>query len=194
MSSNRIKSNTLISDETTSKKGLEWVRKDHRAVSLQNVKITLQKSDVEQVVVIQDKGMKSPWILVSNSDMKTREIINCYAKRWKIEPYFRDLKDGRFGYGLRETHIKASERRGRLMLIVALYLLLVMHGQAGETLGFDKKLKVNTVKTRTHSLFRQGQYYYECYCQFKEEEQEALMQEFELLLDQSGFWCDFLTA
>ena len=74
------------------------------------------------------------------------------------------------------------------------YLLLVMLGQAGETLGFDKKLKVNTVKTRTHSLFRQGQYYYECYCQFKEEEQEALMQEFELLLTRADFGAIFLAA
>ena len=41
------------------------------------------------------------------------------------------------------------------MLVLALsYLLLVVLGQAGEQIGFDKKLKVNTVKTRIHSLHR----------------------------------------
>jgi hypothetical protein len=63
--------------------------------------------------------------------------------------------------GLEQTHIKSCERRDRLMLVLALsYLLLVVLGQAGEQIGFDKKLKVNIVKTRTHSLFRQGQFYY----------------------------------
>jgi hypothetical protein len=36
-----------------------------------------------------------------------------------------------------------------------------------------------------HPLFGQGQYYYESYCQFKAEEHAALMQQFELLSDQS---------
>ena len=108
--------------------------------------ITLQEYAVKQVVAVQEKNMKGAWILVSNTDMKTRDVINCYAKRWKIEPYFRDLKDGRFGYGLQQTHICSGERRDRLMLIVALsYLLLLLLGQAGEELGFDKKLKVNKV-------------------------------------------------
>ncbi len=126
--------------------------------------------------------------------MKAREIINGYAKRWKIEPYFRDVKDGRFGYGLRQTHICSAQRRDRLLLIVALsYLLLLLLGQAGEQLGFDKKLKVNTVKTRTHSLFRQGQTYYDDFSTFTHEEQVSLIQEFEKLLQQRQFWVDFLT-
>jgi hypothetical protein len=139
--------------------------------------------------------MKAPWILVSNADLKTREVINCYSKRWKIEPYFRDLKDGRFGYGLLQTHICGSARRDRLMLTVALsYMLLLQLGQAGEQLGFDKKLKVNTVKTRTHSLFRQGQHYYETFANFTEEEQNKLMGAFENLLANQTFWCDFFGA
>jgi hypothetical protein len=127
--------------------------------------------------------------------MKMWEVINCYSKRWKIEPYFRDLKDGRFGYGLQQTHICGSARRDRLILIVALsYMLLLQLGQAGESLGFDKKLKVNTVKTRTHSLFRQGQYYYETFAHFPEEEQIKLLQTFESLLANQSFWCDFFGA
>jgi hypothetical protein len=28
--------------------------------------------------------MKAAWFLVSNTDLKTSEIIKCYSKRWKI--------------------------------------------------------------------------------------------------------------
>jgi hypothetical protein len=38
--------------------------------------------------------------------------------------------------------------------------LLPVLGAAGESLGIDRMLKANTVKTRTHSLFRQGCHYY----------------------------------
>jgi hypothetical protein len=75
------------------------------------------------------------------------------------------------------------------MLVLALsYLLLVLLGQAGEQIGFDRKLKVNTVKTRTHSLFRQGQFYYKFFFRFTQEEQHNLMQNFENLLLQQSFW------
>lgn len=188
----RIRANTIISHGNGTQHAQKYVRKDGYAVQLKQAKITLQKYGVKQVVIVQDKDMKAPWILVSNAELKTREVINCYSKRWKIEPYFRDLKDGRFGYGLRATHILASDRRDRLMLIVALsYMLLLQLGQAGEPLGFDKKLKVNTVKTRTHSLFRQGKYYYEHFVNFKEWERDDLLEAFEKILANQAFWCDF---
>jgi hypothetical protein len=95
-----------------------------------------------------------------------------------------DGKDGRFGYRLRSTHIKASSRRDRLFLIVAMcYLLLTLLGQAGESIGFDKKLKVNTVKTRTHSLFRQGKFYYDWFYHFSEEDRNFLLIAFERVLE-----------
>ncbi len=159
---------------------------------MKNAVITLTEYPIKQFVAVKDKGMKAAWFLVSNTDLKTSEIISGYSKRWKIEPFFRDLKDGRFGIGLEQTHIKSCERRDRLMLVLALsYLLLVVLGQAGEQIGFDKKLKVNTVKTRTHSLFRQGQFYYRFFFRFTQEEQENLMLNFENLLQQQGFWSDF---
>lgn len=190
----RIKNNTQVSHQQQRKKASEWLN-PHQAVQLKLAAITATAYPVEQVVIVQDKGMKAIWTLVSNAPLKTREVITCYAKRWKIEPYFRDVKSGRFGYGLRETHIQASARRDRLMLIVALsYVLLVMLGQAGERLGMDKKLKVNTVKTRTHSLFRQGQFYYEFFENFTWQEQQSLLLEFGNLLTQHGFWCNFFES
>ena len=57
-------------------------------------------------------------------------------------------------------------------MVVLCYRLLVLLGQAGEEIGFDKKLKVNTVKTGTHSLLTQGQFYYDFLDHFKPEEQK----------------------
>lgn len=188
----RIKSNTTIIHKNIRNKAANWLKADGRILGLKQALLTLAEYPIKQFVAVKDKGMKAAWFLVSNSGLSPREIINNYSKRWKIEPYFRDLKDGRFGLGLEQTHIKSCERRDRLMLVLALsYLLLVVLGQAGEQIGFDRKLKVNTVKTRTHSLFRQGQFYYKFFFRFTHEEQENLMQNFENLLQKQGFWTDF---
>jgi len=188
----RIKSNTTIIHKNIKNKAANWLKPDGRSLGLKKAFITLTEYPIKQFVAVKDKGMKAAWLLVSNTDLKTSEIIKSYSKRWKIEPFFRDLKDGRFGMGLEQTHIKSCERRDRLMLVLALsYLLLVVLGQAGEQIGFDKKLKVNTVKTRTHSLFRQGQFYYRFFFRFTQEEQENLMHNFENSLRQQGFWTDF---
>ena len=90
---------------------------------------------------------------------------------------------------MEKTHYKSADRRDRLMLMVVLcYRLLVLLGQAGEEIGFDKKLKVNTVKTRTHSLFNQGQFYYDFFDHFKPDEQKKLINQFSLILQAQQFW------
>ena len=59
------------------------------------------------------------------------------------------------GMGL--IHVSTPARRDRLWLLNALaILLLTLLGAAGEALGYDRYLKSNTTKRRTHSLFRQG--------------------------------------
>lgn len=183
----RIKaSTTVISNKGTVKKASEWLAKDGHARNVKQAKLTKQVFPVEQVVVCRDKNMKAPWLLVTNDkDLKTREIINLYSKRWKIEPYFRDIKDKRFGFGLSETHITSAERRDRLLFIVAIaYVLLTILGAAGERIGFDRLLKVNTVKTRTHSLIRQGLFYYDFFDNFSPQEKQNLLDEFQLLLQE----------
>ena len=77
--------------------------------------------------------------------------------RWGIEAGFRDIKDMRFGMGLSSMHVSRPDRRDRLLLISALAIaVLSLLGAAGERIGYDRWLKANTVKRRTHSLFRQG--------------------------------------
>lgn len=141
-------------------------------------------------------GMKDPWYIASNcSEKKTQQIINLYSRHWKIEPYFRDVKDNRFGMGLSHTDIKSPERRDRLFFIISIaYVLFTLLGAAGEQLGFDRKLKVNTVKTRTHSLIRQGMFYYDFFRHFKDDEKEKLMQLFQSLLEKHTLWDQVLCA
>src|ERR1035437_9165479 len=106
-------------------------------------------------------------------------LINLYAKRWGIECAFRDTKDLRFGMGeagkgsagasrwkasrgMGSVHVSSPDRRDRLWLINAFaVVLLTLLGASGEALGHDRHLKSNTVKRRTHSLFRQGSMLYE---------------------------------
>ena len=69
----------------------------------------------------------------------------------------RDTKDLRFGMGMGSIHVSTPDRRDRLWLLNALAIvLLTLLGAAGEALGYDRYLKSNTSKRRTHSLFRQG--------------------------------------
>lgn len=72
------------------------------------------------------KGMKEPWCLVaSNGEAPSREITNLYAKRWTIEPSFRDTKDLRFGLGMSQLRIANPQRRDRLLLVNALAIHLL---------------------------------------------------------------------
>lgn len=190
----RIKSNTTITTKVgVSQKASHWLSDTGKAQKLKNVAVTKDCYQVPQFISVKDRGMKAAWYLVTNlANLSSRTIIKHYAKRWKIEPYFRDVKDGRYGYGLRQTHVKSDERRDRLFLIVALcYALLLLLGQAGENIGFDKFLKVNTVKTRTHSLFRQGQFYLDYFRHFKPEQKKQLIESFGLLLEAHDFWLAF---
>jgi len=90
----RIRGNITVTSATgESREAAQWVGKGGRAKLLRNPKVTLDGCEVPVVVCVHDKGMKEPWCLVaSDSQLKTREVINGYAKRWTIEPGFRDSK------------------------------------------------------------------------------------------------------
>jgi len=131
-------------------------------------------------VCVQGKDMTQPWCLATSVTHETaRALINLYGKRWGIECGFRDTKDLRFGLGgagegsagvsrwkasggMGAMHVSTPDRRDRLWLINAFaVVLLTLLGAAGEALGYDRHLKSNTTKRRTHSLFRQGNMLYE---------------------------------
>jgi len=135
-----------------------WVGPGGRARVLRDALVTAECYQVGSVLCVQDKAMKQAWCLAtSGTDQTARALISLYSKRWSIECGFRDTKDLRFGMGMASIHLSTPARRDRLWLLNAFaIMLLTLLGAAGEALGYDRYLKSNTTKRRTHSLFRQG--------------------------------------
>jgi hypothetical protein len=158
----------------------DWVGKNGRARKLRDARVTAKGQQVGAVVCVHAKGMKEPWCLAtSQKDATAAALINHYARRWTIEPQFRDTKDLQFGMGLSSTRVGEPTRRDRLLLISAFATaLLTLLGAVGESLGMDRLLKSNTSKTRTHSLFRQGCMLYDLIPNMPEHRLLPLMQKF----------------
>jgi hypothetical protein len=160
-----------------------------RARKLRDARVTAKGRQVGAVVCVQAKGMKEPWCLASSDREATAAtLVNHYAKRWTIEPQFRDTKDLQFGMGLCATRIGEPMRRDRLLLISAFATaLLTLLGAVGESLGMDRLLKSNTSKRRTHSLFRQGCMLYDLIPNMPEQRLAPLMQGFAAALAKAGW-------
>jgi hypothetical protein len=127
--------------------------------------LTAAEAGPYTVVLYKAAGMKEPWCLATSlHDATGRGIVDWYSRRFQCEETFRDLKDRRYGYGLRFTKITDCQRRDRMLfLFVIAYLIFTLMGATSEQLGLDKKLRSNTEQRRTHSLFRQGIALYGCF-------------------------------
>ncbi len=97
----------------------QWVGKGGRARKLRGARVTASHEyPVGAVVCVHAKAMKEPWCLAaSDAEASTAMLVNHYAKRWTIEPGFRDIKDLRFGMGLGATRVGEPTRRDRLLLV-----------------------------------------------------------------------------
>jgi hypothetical protein len=151
-----------------------------RAKKYTNVSVTQSKTAVPAVVCVHAKNMKEPWcIATSRADLNASQVVALYGRRFTIEENFRDTKDPRFGMGLSATHVGRVDRRDRLLLVGALaQALLTLLGAAAEEVGLDRKLKANTVKRRTTSLFSQAWYWYQAIPNMREEWLRPLMEAF----------------
>ena len=152
-----------VADATgTTKSAHEWLD-GKRMVTLENARVTRDRYEVRKVVLVKDPDMDDAWCLAtSRGDLTGRQVVDLYGRRFTTEECFRDQKDLRYGMGLIETRIGRPDRRDRLILIAALAQgLLTLLGAASERCGLDRSLRANTVKRRTHSLFRQGRFWYD---------------------------------
>src|SRR6185436_9124276 len=193
----RFRGNIHVTDaDGQSKLAAEWVGKGGRARKLRDARVTAKGQPVGTVVCVHAKGMKEPWCLASSDREATAAtLVNHYAKRWTIEPQFRDTKDLRFGMGLSSTRIGEPARRDRLLLVSAFAMaLLTMLGAVGESLGMDRLLKSNTSKTRTHSLFRQGCMLYDLIPNMPEHRLAPLMQNFADAVSKAGVFIPKLAS
>jgi hypothetical protein len=187
----RLKGNTRVgAADGTARPAQEWVGQGGRARTLRDAAITEAQCPVGAAVCVHAKGMKEPWCLVTGSrDATAPQIIKLYSKRWTVEPSFRDTKDLRFGLGA--IRIADPQRRDRLLLLNAFaVVLLTLLGAAGESLGMDRHLKPNTVKTRSHSLFRQGGMLYDLTPNMPEHRLRPLVERYAELLQQSRVFSD----
>ena len=139
-----------------------WTPTNGRPRLLRNARVTKDRSMVGAVVCVKAAGMKEPWCLAASSTTASaNQIVQLYGRRFTIEESFRDLKNPRFGLALSQARVSSPARRDRLLLIGALAAsLLTLLGAAGESLGFERMMKANTVKRRSYSLLRQGLHYY----------------------------------
>ena len=187
----RFREAILVTDSKgVSKPASQWTPQNFQPRILKAARVTQDAYPVQAVVCIQDVGMKDCWCLAtSRKDLSAWQVVRLYGKRFTIEESFRDGKDIRFGLGLSQTHISDEKRRDRLLLVCAMAVtLLTLLGAAGESMGLDRMLKVNTVKYRTHSLFNQGTYYYQALATWPEERCIQLLIRFGELLAQQP-WC-----
>ena len=169
-----------------------WVPANGRATMLRDVHVTDDRTPLPAVVVARARKMKEAWCLATTlSKRKAAEIVKLYGKRFTIEETFRDEKNLHFGMGLSATHIHDGARRDRLLLLAAIaHALLTLLGAASEEAGLDRYLKVNTVTRRTHSLYRQGLYWYDCIPSMRDDWLQRLMTAFDRIVREHAIFRD----
>jgi hypothetical protein len=108
------------------------------------------------LVVTHDRMQLEPWILASDI-VEPSLVIQLYGLRFRIEEAFKDLKDIRRGFQLKDAPVKVAERLNRLLAATAIaYLLIVLAGHHAETEGMHKDLQVNTSDERCLATWRVG--------------------------------------
>jgi len=181
----RFRGNIAVtSAEGETRPAADWVGAGGRPRTLRNAFVTADNYQVGTVVCVHARDMKEPWCLAASSTTDTaKQLMKTYGKRWGIESGFRDTKDLRFGMGMASIHVSTLQRRDRLWLLNAFAVaLLTLLGAAGEALGYDRYLKSNTSKKRTHSLFRQGAMLYDLIPMMPEPRLRPLIERFAAML------------
>jgi hypothetical protein len=181
----RFRGNIVVtSAEGETNPAADWVGAGGRPRTLRNALVTADSYQVGTVVCVHARDMKEPWCLAASTTTDTaKQLITTYAKRWGIESGFRDTKDLRFGMGMASIRVSTPQRRDRLWLLNAFAVaLLTLLGAAGEALGYDRHLKSNTSKQRTHSLFRQGAMLYDLIPMMPEARLRPLIERFGAML------------
>lgn len=139
-------------------KAADAVYKNGRIRVFLKARLTIERKGPYTVVLYKALKMKDSWCLATNLENACgADVVQRYGRRFECEECFRDLKDWRYGLGLKHTTIKNDNRRERLLLAFSLAaFLLTLVGIISEEQKCDRLLKANTSKVRTHSLFRQG--------------------------------------
>ena len=121
-----------------------------------------QKDGVEQNIVVRwvrnlPKHRDECWFLMTSLQAGPAQISHLYGQRMPIEQLFRDHKNKRNGWSLRDTQVKSAQNLDRLLLVLAIaYLLICGLGLLGQKDRKPKDWSSNS-KAATCSIFVIGQ-------------------------------------
>lgn len=102
------------------------------------------------------KKRDEPWYLMTDLEGRAEALCRLYARRMSVEELFRDTKNRRNGWALRNTRFQRVERFDRFLLVVALaYLLLAGLGLQAK-LDFDPSAWCTNRRARECSVFTIG--------------------------------------
>lgn len=88
-------------------------------------------------------------IVMTNQNLKAKQVLFRYRKRWSIEELFRKLKTS--GFNWENTHMKESKRLVSLLIILSFSLLIAY------LMGQNTKIPwKKTLKCPLYSVFKQG--------------------------------------
>lgn len=88
---------------------------------------------------------EEPWFLATNLSWEVQRILKGYQRRMDIEEGFRDFKNHRTGFGLKDLVLSTPARYERLFLILAYaYFFLLLSGAYGERMGLHRKLSAQS--------------------------------------------------
>lgn len=112
----------------------------------------------QRVVVYWKMHYDEPWFLATDLDWGWKQVVAAYALRMHVEQLFRDEKNLRFGWGLRQTRLSTPERLELLLLVLAFaYLFLILLGLlAKETLSPSQWASGTSHRKEQNSLFTIG--------------------------------------
>jgi hypothetical protein len=126
----RIRPDVWVRAERFRGKLLDYPVKKGICRMLRRVEYRRQNPLLQNVVVRWKHGLPKRrdecWFLMTDLDWPPQMLSDLYGKRMVIEEFFRDDKNRRNGFALRNIQIRHADRIDRLLLILALaYILLV---------------------------------------------------------------------
>jgi len=103
-----------------------------------------------RVLAYWGRGHEEAWLLGTNLNWGWRRLTAAFEQRMMIEELFRDEKNLRYGWGLRQLSISSPQRLERLFLILAFaYILLLMTGLICKTTMSPSAWSSNTGSKRS---------------------------------------------
>jgi hypothetical protein len=105
------------------------------------------------------KAALDPWLLATSvTEGEAAYIVGLYAKRMQIEELFRDAKNHRFGWSLRDVRTDSLLRATVILLLAAIAMVVVtLIGMTAERRGVHRLFQANTIRLRrVLSLFVLG--------------------------------------